>query len=161
MRIKATVPFVLLAIAALAFYGRATQSAPPAAGPIPVKELRERGVEGVLGESLGRTVTVHGTVVSGNRRDFKEAQEGRTYLKVSRVGDRELKEPVFVEVRAGFANGDNQMPADKSPAVLTGYETGAYEGRPDPEAQTDLEHTLPHAGSRYDFRTWFVARKAE
>ena len=155
--------FFVIALAAILLMRstRAPAQAPQTqpAGLISLLEVDQRGIAGVLGERLGKVITIHGTVVDGNTWNVKSAVD-KTYLRVDRVDKRELKPPVHVEL----VDGRERV---KSPAgsvvSLEGYETGGFSGivhdpRPRP-AGTSMAGGGSPAGVAYVFRTYFVIRQ--
>ena len=91
--------------------------------PIPIDEVRKRGVLGALGHPLGTIVTVEGEAFDGDETKWKW-DATKTLLRVKTVDGTELKkEAVF-----HFHSEDAEKPKFGAKFKYTGYETGGYHG---------------------------------
>ena len=131
--------------------GRAVMSKAEAArAPIPVAEVRARGVLGELGEPLGAIVSIVGVAVDGDSLRRKDAA-GNWYLRVSRVEKRTLPAPVLLKLTLGRPA---KLTANQNLTCI-GYETGGYIGI----APRELEYVDPYAAVGWTFETRFVVLK--
>jgi hypothetical protein len=117
-----TVAFVLVALALGVWLSHPSGAAPDDKAPVPLSDVRERGIAGVLGERLGKVVTIHGTIVKGDTFNTL-ASAGRDYVKVDRIDHRTLKQPATVLLRGNRSRGSAGQEV-----ILRGYETGGYSG---------------------------------
>jgi hypothetical protein len=101
-------------------------------GPIPLAEISNRGVQGMLGRPLGTIVNVSGEVVANDSR-AKEDADQPFFLRIDQVDGKKLAKPVRYPFR--LANQWVKMPVPKigQRFEYAGYETGAFQGSPDGE----------------------------
>jgi hypothetical protein len=143
----------ILAIALLTIV-RADAADQPAA-PIPLQEIRERGIEGRLGVRLGTIVRISGTVVANRSRNKRDMGEPY-FLKIDAIDGRDLEEPVLYAYRKhGFAELEPPKIGDKFRYVA--YEDGAFRGAVDGEEK----YILPYADVGFGFETEIQVLAAE
>ncbi len=123
------------------------------ADPIPLGELRARGVRGALGEPFGKIVVVSGVVVDGESLHTKEASDG-TYLRVSKVGERDLPSPVLVRVAFKSTPAMPRLPVGKT-IRCAGFETGFYRGA----VPHEFDYVEAYATSSYGFHNEWILLK--
>lgn len=94
--------------------------------PIPIDEVRKRGVLGDLGHPLGTIVRIEGEAADGKDTGAK-GDEGQTLLRVKSVNGVELKEPAVFH----FVGADPDKPKKGAKFKYIGYETAKFEGEVD------------------------------
>lgn len=131
---------------------------PPAAQPkrpVPLKDIRERGVEGTLGPRLGTIVDVSGEVVANDSRAKADASEP-FFLRIEEVDGVRLEAPRSFSSTA--------MPLIRNVPDLKvgdafrcfGYETGEFRGLADGEERL---FGAPRAGQAFHFAVQFEVLK--
>ncbi len=91
--------------------------------PIPIDEVRKRGILGDLGHEFGTIVTVEGEVADGDYTK-KKIDSTQTLLRVQSVNGTELKK----EVVFWYDGKKEDKPKVGAKFKYIGYETGGYEG---------------------------------
>lgn len=130
---------------------------PPAAQPerpVPLKEIRERGIEGTLGPRLGTVVEVSGQVVANDSRGKADASEP-FFLRIDEVDGVKLEAPrsfsstamPLIRKRPDLKVGDAFR--------CVGYETGGFRGLADGEDR----FVGPRAGQAFHFAVRFDVLK--
>jgi hypothetical protein len=150
MRRQTFTIWVLLAIGGAALVGSlgggpATQ---PAAIPVPLGDVRDKGVMGELGVPLGTMVTVSGKAVPNNSRS--KANEGEPlFLQITSVDGKALSKPVEYPFRKARDFIDAASPKIGDSFEFRGYETGGYSGVP-------LNYGAPWQDTSFYFSTEFL-----
>lgn len=127
----------------------------PAARPISLTEVRERGIAGRLGPALGTVIKVEGAVVVDDSR-AKSDEEEPFFLRVELVNGRPLETPQLYAAGAmplardvpGLKIGDRFRCA--------GYETGDFRGAADGE----FDYVESYATQPFHFEPRFQVLKA-
>ena len=91
--------------------------------PIPIDEVRKRGILGDLGHPLGTIVRVEGEVIAWEGK-YGKASESETLLHMETVNGTKLEQGVIFFYRG--AEADKPKVGDKLKYI--GYETGRFEG---------------------------------
>lgn len=120
--------------------------------PIPIDEVRKRGVLGDLGHPLGTIVTVEGEVADDYYRKRK-ADSGYHLLRIKSVNGVELKEEVVFR----YEGAKEDKPKVGAKFKYTGYESACYYGIVDGE----FKYTDPYAFVGYWFHGSFRILKDE
>lgn len=120
--------------------------------PIPIDEVRKRGVLGELGHPLGTIVTVEGEAADENFRKWK-ADSGHTLLRIKSVNGTELKEEVVFR----FDGKKEDAPKVGAKFKYAGYESASYYGIVDGE----FKYTDAYAFVGYWFHGNFRILKDE
>ncbi len=115
--------------------------------PIPLAEVRERGIQGRLGVPLGTIVHLKGEAVA-NRSQAKVHASVPFFLKITRVDDRSLEAPIL------FPHYPSRMTVGQSLTLgdhfhIVAYESGGYTGAPDGL----FKYTRSFATTGYFFET--------
>jgi hypothetical protein len=92
--------------------------------PIPIEEVRKRGVLGELGHPLGTIVRIEGLAEVGEPKDGKAA-DGKTLLRVQSVNAQKLTE----KVTFFFDGVEADNPKGGAKFKYIGYETGEFDGQ--------------------------------
>jgi len=122
--------------------------------PIPLSELRERGVAGRLGLRMGTIVEVTGVVVE-NKSNAKADVSEPFFLRVDSVDGRKLDTPQLFSSSA--MELIRRVPALKvgDSFKCIGYERGGFQGSPDGE----FKYVGPYATQGFYFHVEFVVLK--
>lgn len=121
--------------------------------PIPIDEVRKRGVLGDLGYPLGTIVTIEGEVEEFDGLKHGKALESKTLLRVKSVNGVGLKDGVLFGL--DFAEADKPKVGAKF--KYTGYEGGRFDGI----VPGSSKYTGPRQGVRYGFHNYFHIYKDE
>ena len=124
------------------------------ASPIPLSELRDRGIAGRLGPKLGTMCQVTGVVVQ-NKSNAKADVSEPFFLQINTIDGKKLEIPRLFSSStmqlkrrvAGLKVGDT--------FDCIGYETGSYTGAPDGL----FDHVESFATQGYFFEVNFVVVK--
>lgn len=128
---------MLLVLGALAVLsGAAFYAAPNAGRKLPVGQLRVSAIGkeieliSELGEPLETLVTLRGEMFAADRFEkqarMKVPPRADEYMRVRRVGDRELSEPVELYLGSNWHRG--KAPAPGAPIEVIGYSRLYYRG---------------------------------
>lgn len=120
--------------------------------PIPIDELRKRGVLGDLGHPLGTIVTVEGEAADDDYRKLR-ADLGERLLRVKSVNGAELKTEVVFRYHGAQAD----KPVVGAKFKFTGYEDGGFDGI----VAGQFKYTGIQQGVGYHFQNSFVILKDE
>ena len=120
--------------------------------PIPIDEVRKRGVLGDLGHPLGTIVTVEGEATDGKETGAK-GDDGQTLLRVKSINSVELKPEVVFH----FNGAEADKPKVGTKFKYTGYETGGYDGG----VVGEFKYKPLMSGVGYGFHTNFRILKNE
>jgi hypothetical protein len=120
--------------------------------PIPIDEVRKRGILGDLGHPLGTIVTVEGEAADDYYRKRK-ADSGHTLLRVKSVNGTELKEEVVFR----FDGKKEDAPKVAAKFKYVGYESACYHGIVDGQ----FKYTGPIANVGFWFHGDFNILKDE
>jgi hypothetical protein len=120
--------------------------------PIPIEEVRKRGVLGQLGHPLGTIVTVEGEAADEDYRRLK-ADMGHTLLRIKSVNGVELKEEVVFR----FDGKKADAPKVGTKFKYVGYESAGYYGI----VKGQFEYTQAVANVGFWFHGSFVTLKDE
>jgi hypothetical protein len=130
---------------------------PPSAattGPIPLADVRERGIEGSLGVPLGTVVTIRGTAVDGWTALKQKEYQSDVFARVETVNERRLPEPVLVRLKIEQLTIDKvDLPKPGAAVDFVGWETGGYDGI------IFAPNVNIGQGLQYSFGTHFVIAK--
>jgi hypothetical protein len=147
--------FSLVLLVCVLLRGDEAASSSPSA-PIPLREVRERGVAGRLGPRLGTIVEVTGTVVE-NESNAKADVSEPFFLRIEQVNGKPLQTPQLFSSSAMqlIRNIPSLQVGDQFTCV--GYERGEFRGSPDGE----FEYAQPYATQGFFFWIEFVVLKAD
>lgn len=98
--------------------------------PIPIDEVRKRGILGDLGHPLGTIVTIEGEVADDSFRKRK-ADLGHTLLRIKSVNGSELKDEVVFH----YDGAKEDKPKVGAKFKYIGYESACYYGNVDGQAK--------------------------
>lgn len=116
--------------------------------PIKLSDVRERGIQGLLGKKLGTIARVDGRVVK-DEYNFKAAPDA--WLIIERVDGVKLDTQARFELNPRYFN-DPPAPKIGDTFSYMAYETGAYDGIVDGE----FDYLESYAGTGYFFRLRLV-----
>jgi hypothetical protein len=120
--------------------------------PIPINEVRKRGVLGDLGHPLGTIVTIEGEAADESYRKLK-ADSGHTLLRIKFVNGTELKDEVVFR----FDGKKEDAPKVGAKFKYVGHESACYYGIVDGE----FKYTPAYAFVGYWFHGSFRILKDE
>jgi hypothetical protein len=149
----ANLPSVVVAVALAGAFGLMDKKMPAAQSEpaLPLKEVRERGIEGTLGWPLGTVVEVSGKVVANTSRAKADAGEP-FFLRIDEVDGHKLATPTL------FSSTDMPLIAEAPELKIgdrfrcVGYESGSLQGTPG----AVFKHVEPFATERFHFAVHFV-----
>lgn len=91
-------------------------------------ESKELEIRPILGDAFGKIIEIEGKMVNSKDTRMK-AHEGRTLISITRVDERQLKQPLVVDVFY-FKFTTFKLPERGTLVKFRGYESGRFTGIP-------------------------------